>query len=113
MDPIYKILEGFRSLSEAPAVDFSETQTIEVNQEIGLGDSPMEDRDYVTVSTIEIDAPEEGDDYGTYIYVNHDGPWTIYGDKEFAGAISQILGQRVDFTEQGMQRNGVASMEPY
>jgi len=110
MDPIYKILEGFRSLSEA--VDLSKSQTIEVNQEIGLSDSPMEDRDYVTVSTIDIEAPSEGDGYGTYIYVNHDGPATIYGDKEFEGAISQILGHPVYFTEQGMQDNGVASMEP-
>ena len=53
---------------------------------------------------------EEDDSYRS-VNVEHDGPWTIYTDSGFEKAISQMVGFEVDFTEQGMQEDGMASME--
>lgn len=52
-------------------------------------------------------------DFGDFksIYVTHDSTWDIYTDKGFARAISNALGYRVGFTEQGMQEDNLASME--
>ena len=52
----------------------------------------------------------ELEDY-SMIYVKHDSTWDIYTDSAFEAAISAALGYRVGFTEQGMQEDGVASME--
>ena len=41
----------------------------------------------------------------------YEGSWRLYTDTGFADAISTLLGTDVDFTEQGMQDNGFASME--
>ena len=73
----------------------------------------------VKVSQIEVENPFEpggfldGDEDDGYrkISVTHDGPWTIYTDSGFAKAISKMVKMNVDFTEQGMQKDGVASME--
>lgn len=48
-----------------------------------------------------------------YVQVNvtHDSTWDIYTDSAFAQAISEALGFKVGFTEQGMQDDGLASME--
>ena len=40
-----------------------------------------------------------------------EGSWRIYTDNGFSDAISALLGTAVDFTEQGMQDDGYASME--
>ena len=45
------------------------------------------------------------------IYVTHDSTWNIYTDTAFEEAISTALGYDVGFTEQGMQDDGIASME--
>jgi hypothetical protein len=45
------------------------------------------------------------------IYVEHDSAWQIYTDTGFERAISTALGYDVGFTEQGMQEDGVASLE--
>lgn len=47
------------------------------------------------------------------IHVAHDVTWRIYTDSGFEQAITDKLGlgERVMFTEQGMQENGLASME--
>ena len=45
------------------------------------------------------------------ISVIHNSGWDIYGDAGFEQGISDILGYEVSFTEQGMQQNGMASME--
>jgi len=37
--------------------------------------------------------------------------WRMYTDTGFESAISRLLGYEVSFTEQGMQDNGIASME--
>ena len=48
-----------------------------------------------------------------HITVEHDTDWRIYTDSGFEAAITEKLGlgERVMFTEQGMQDNGLASME--
>ena len=40
-----------------------------------------------------------------------EGSWTMYTDTGFPQAISKLLGYEVNFKEQGMQEDGVASME--
>lgn len=68
----------------------------------------------VRVSEISVSQYKDDDgeleDY-LMIYVKHDSTWEIYSDKGFEAAISAALGYRVGFTEQGMQEDGVASME--
>ena len=54
--------------------------------------------------------PVEYPDY-KHIIVEHDAPWNIYTDSGFERAISAALGYTVTFTEQGMQEDGLASME--
>lgn len=65
-----------------------------------LHDAPSE----VTVTSIEVQ--EDG-----MVDVEHTGPWQIYTDTGFEKAIGDMVGFAVSFTEQGMQRNGVASLE--
>jgi hypothetical protein len=62
----------------------------------------------VTVSDISVYTDE--DDYKS-ISVEHNTTWDIYTDTGFEDAISAKLGYAVQFTEQGMQEDGVASME--
>ena len=54
---------------------------------------------------------DDEDDGYRKVDVEHNGPWTIYTDSGFAEAISGLVGFEVDFTEQGMQNDGMASME--
>ena len=51
------------------------------------------------------------DDEYQSIAVTHDSTWDIYTDSAFEAALCAALGYRVGFTEQGMQEDGVASME--
>ena len=62
----------------------------------------------VTVTDISVYADEDG--YKS-ISVEHDAAWNIYTDSGFEDAISERLGYDVQFTEQGMQEDGTASME--
>ena len=62
----------------------------------------------VTVSSIDVYTDEDG--YKS-ISVEHNTTWDIYTDTGFEAAISEVLGYDVQFTEQGMQEDGVASME--
>lgn len=48
---------------------------------------------------------------GRMVNVKHDSDWTVYSDRGFANGISQMLGYKVTFTEQGMQQDGYASLE--
>ena len=59
----------------------------------------------------ESDDPADRDETYVSVYVEHDGPWTIYTDSGFENAISQMIGIDVEFTEQGMQDDGEASLE--
>lgn len=63
-----------------------------------------------TVTVSDIKVWDEDPDY-TLIEVAHDTTWEIYTDTGFEAAISKALGYEVQFTEQGMQQNGMASME--
>ena len=63
-----------------------------------------------SITVMEHDADEDGDTM-TQVYVRHDSEWDIYTDRGFEAAISDALGFNVMFTEQGMQDDGVASME--
>ena len=64
----------------------------------------------ITVETFEDDMNEYMRDY-KHITVIHDAEWEIYTDRGFERAISEALGYEVQFTEQGMQERGRASME--
>lgn len=64
----------------------------------------------ITVETFEDDVNDYMHDY-KLVRVEHDGEWTIYTDTGFERAISEAVGFDVRFTEQGMQEDGVASLE--
>ena len=64
-----------------------------------------------TVTVTDISVYTDEDDGYTSISVEHDTTWDIYTDSGFEAAISAALGYDVQFTEQGMQEDGVASME--
>ena len=63
----------------------------------------------VTVTDISVYTDE--DDGYTSVSVEHNTTWDIYTDSGFESAISAALGYDVQFTEQGMQEDSVASME--
>jgi beta-mannanase len=73
------------------------------------GDSIWDYKGPQTVTVTDISVYTD-DDY-TSIEVEHDTTWNIYTDSGFEAAISAALGYDVQFTEQGMQQDGVASME--
>ena len=84
-----------------------------------IWDKEGENPKSVKVSQIEVENPFEpggfldGDEDDGYrkVSVTHDGPWTIYTDTGFPKAISKMVKMNVDFTEQGMQKDGLADME--
>jgi len=74
----------------------------------------------VTVTSIHIhESFDEDGDSSIHITVcynvdgdtEYEGSWRLYTDTGFEEAISELLGTRVFFTEQGMQDDGYASME--
>ena len=73
------------------------------------GDSIWDYAGPQTVSVSDISVYED-EDY-KMIEVAHNTTWNIYTDSGFEAAISEQLGYAVSFTEQGMQADGVASME--
>ena len=87
-----------------------------LNETIKLaGDSIWTDTNNMSVNVTGINTfkPEWDEADSTYrmVYVEHNGPWDIYTDSGFEKAISKIVGFKVMFTEQGMQENGIASLE--
>ena len=74
------------------------------------GDSIWGYKGAQTVTVTDISVYTDEDDYKS-ISVEHDTTWDIYTDTGFESAISEVLGYAVSFTEQGMQDDGVASME--
>ena len=99
-------------------------KTIPVNKEIKLAGDSIWDKEgtnpkSVNVKEVEVtfeidtesDDAEDRDTTYVSVQVEHDGPWTIYTDTGFERAISQIIGIDVEFTEQGMQDDGEASLE--
>ena len=69
--------------------------------------------DVVAVENIQVYThfDDDGNDSNVDVNVTHNADWNIYTDKGFEAAISNLLGFDVQFTEQGMQDNGFASME--
>ena len=75
-------------------------------------------KDEVRIKTICVTEGADGDDYTTinvYYTVNgeeeFENSWTLYTDSGFAACVSELLGYEVGYTEQGMQDDGMASME--
>jgi hypothetical protein len=94
------------------------------NVEVQLaGDSIWDcELEAVTVTSIHISETDYGDGSGdTSIHIavcynvngdtEYEDSWRLYTDSGFADAISTLLGTEVMFTEQGMQEDGMASME--
>ena len=98
---------------------------IEVNQVVMCDGSSLwgsslwgSERGYkIKVKLIRLEYDDELGEPYILLYVYHNGPWQIYTDTGFAIGISNILSQKlgapvkVNFTEQGMQNDGVAAME--
>ena len=110
-------------MEEAP-IQEEGPKTMKVDKLVPLAmdsiwDKEKENPKQVKVSSISITNPyepggfldDDEDDSYRQVNVEHDGPWTIYTDSGFEKAISQMVGFEVDFTEQGMQEDGMASME--
>jgi hypothetical protein len=70
----------------------------------------MWESDYITVKDIDVQTDEDGN---TSVHVMHNGPWEIYTDTGFAAEISKLVGKEVDWSEQGMQAEGVAHLEGF
>jgi hypothetical protein len=51
------------------------------------------------------------EDGSLIINVEHNSTCDVYGDAGFVNAISKVLKKKVMFTEEGMQDDGLASME--
>jgi hypothetical protein len=96
--------------------------TYDCNVEVQLaGDSAWDcELEAVTVTSIHIhESFDEDGDSSIHITVcynvdgdaEYEGSWRLYTDTGFEEAISELLGTRVFFTEQGMQDDGFASME--
>ena len=105
-------VEQHEAVEEADAED---TKEIAVNKAIPLsGDSIWDEKgenpESVNVESVSVTNDIDDDNYAS-VNVKHDGPWTIYTDRGFEEAISEIVGFKVSFTEQGMQEEGMASME--
>ena len=70
-------------------------------------------KDTVNVTGIQVYThfDDDGNDSNVDVNVTHDAAWNIYTDSGFENAISKLLKMDVQFTEQGMQDDGYASME--
>jgi hypothetical protein len=86
------------------------------------GDSIWDcDIERVQLKTICVTEGVDGGDYDGYITINacyevdgdaeYEGSWRMYTDSGFEECVSELLGFSVSFTEQGMQEDGMASLE--
>ena len=129
IEALYQVLDRSSAIVPMEADEGEVEEADEIIQSIPsktvklAGDS-IWDRDgsnpeSVQVSNVTIENPyepggymdDDEDDGYRKISVEHDGPWTIYTDSGFEAAISKMVGFKVVFTEQGMQEDGMASME--
>ena len=125
----------YRTSGSNPATEFSDSveeeapvqeddKSIKVNKLIPIAGDSIWDKEgenpkQIKVDSISITNPyepggfmdDDEDDGYRQVNVEHDGPWAIYTDSGFEKAISELVGFEVDFTEQGMQEDGMASME--
>ena len=103
------------------------TYTCEVRADIAgdsIWDCALTDTDDVRITTICVTEGVAGGDYDSYrsinVYYTVNGfddvealedTWRLYTDSGFEATVSELLGFEVYFTEQGMQDDGMASME--
>ena len=103
------------------------TYTCDVRASIAgdsIWDCALTDADDVRINTICVTEGVDGGDYEGYRSVNVcytvngfddmdalEDSWRLYTDTGFEETVSELLGYEVTFTEQGMQEDGVASME--
>ena len=123
-DAHYDAMAHIEVESAKQKLGMTEDKSMKVNKEVDLAGDSIWDREgenpaKVMVMSITIENPydeggymdDEEDDGYRSVRVEHNGPWSIYTDSGFSKAISEIVGFGVDFTEQGMQEDGMASME--
>ena len=77
--------------------------------------------DEVRIKTICVNEGVDGGNMDGYVSINvfytvngkeeYEDSWTMYTDTGFEATVSDLLGYSVSFTEQGMQDDGMASME--
>ena len=92
--------------------------------EDSIWDCELTDADDIRIKRICISEGVAGGDYDSYRSVNVyytvngfddgealEGSWRIYTDTGFEACVSELLGETIYYTEQGMQEDGVASME--
>jgi hypothetical protein len=103
------------------------TYTCDVRADIAgdsIWDCALTAADDVRINTICVTEGVGGGDYDSYTTINvyytvngfDDGEaledtWRLYTDSGFEATVSDLLGYTVFFTEQGMQEDGMASME--
>jgi hypothetical protein len=89
-----------------------------------IWDCELTAADDIRITTICVTEGVDGGDYDGYRSVNVcytvngfddgealEGSWRLYTDTGFAECVSELLGEEIYFTEQGMQEDGFASME--
>ena len=89
-----------------------------------IWDCTLTAADDVRINTICVTEGVGGGDYDSYTTINVyytvnglddsealEDTWRLYTDSGFEATVSELLGYTVFFTEQGMQEDGMASME--
>lgn len=102
------------NFGESEIVKEDDRKVITVNDDVSLSmDSIWDRRSEQMTRTVHVKDITMHTDEDGYISVSveHDGPWTIYTDSGFADEISKICGCEVDWSEQGMQDDGMAHLE--
>jgi hypothetical protein len=105
----------------------STTYTCDVRADIAgdsIWDCTLTAADDVRINTICVTEGVAGGDYDSYTTINVyytvnglddsealEDTWRLYTDSGFEATVSELLGYTVFFTEQGMQEDGMASME--
>jgi len=105
----------------------STTYTCDVRADIAgdsIWDCTLTAADDVRINTICVTEGVGGGDYDSYTTINVyytvnglddsealEDTWRLYTDSGFEATVSELLGYTVFFTEQGMQEDGMASME--
>jgi hypothetical protein len=84
-------------------------------------DCALTDADDVRITSIHISEGVDGGDMDGYRHIaviytvngeeEAEESWRMYTDSGFAETVSDLLGEEIYFTEQGMQEDGYASME--
>jgi len=107
------------TLKETTRDDDSTTTHYTCNERVVLAGDSIWDCTLTEVTVTDICVTEFEDYKSINVYYDVDGEegtevedsWRMYTDSGFEEAISELLGYTVFFTEQGMQDNGMASME--